>query len=145
MADLATFFDYDALVHVKIVVPAKGDDGKTCIKETGLTVWVAPFNAPEVERVDQIARVDMMMARANGGGGDITAADIANLEAKAEIERCVAAVKKWDWGGNSFEGVTDPECTVENKRKVFSHRASGWIVKQIVAAGVGASNFLAKI
>lgn len=132
MADIAALFE-DVLFPVEITDKRNG-------KPIGLTIHLSAFENDDSSNAWFRARWLIEAQRSDGKSVDPDV--FAELITKADVRRCIAAVKKWDWHGNSFADLgKDPECTLENKIKVFSHPATGFIIEQLLVVGNNAENF----
>jgi hypothetical protein len=86
-----------------------------------------------------------MVKNKASAGAMVPVDDVADIESKVAVKRCIAAVRKWEWNGKSFgELGADPECTDANKSVVFSGPRNRWIVDQVLRAGAQIENFTRK-
>lgn len=135
MADISALFD-DALFPVELKNPVTKEP-------VGITFWIAPFEADAAS--DWWVRTQAQLERIKADGKDISGDRMAEIDAQSIVKRCVAAVRKWEWNGNSFGSLgSDPACTLENKIAVLSPATSSWIVDQLFVAGATVSNFTRK-
>lgn len=109
-------------------------------------MWIAPIEA-ETD-TDAWARTSVNLAMLKNDAKsftDIPTDDVAEIERKTIIKRVSNAVRKWDWGGNSFGSIgKNPELTDENKRAIFGDIRASWIVDQVFTELSKAENFTQK-
>ena len=134
MADISALFD-DVLFPVEIKNKLTGEP-------IGLTIWIAPFGADESANAWFRSRI--LVERFSASGTDVVPLDkMTEIALQADIKRCVASVRKWDWNGNSFAELgIDPPCTDANKARVFN--GASFIVEQLMEAAGKAENFMPK-
>lgn len=145
MTDISTLVQYEQLFDVPLKVQRKDAKGRIKLVDAGVTMRVASFDSPAVARVAnmQTARLQAAQFAAVREGKDIATDVMVDHIMASNVEKAIAAVREWDWGGKSFDTLgVDPACTEENKRFVFTHPNAAWIVAQIVAAGDDIANFL---
>jgi len=145
--DISKLVAYDEVFPVELAAPVLSDKGKVAFKKIGVVFNVQSFESVAVVRAEQSFQTTILTTKfAKASSGEtLTGDEIADAEYAGRIERCIAAVKSWNWNGQSFGDLgVDPECTTENKRAVFSHPGSKWIVDQIIRAGSDIANFLPK-
>jgi len=89
MANIAEIVNYDDTFPVNLKVKSLDKKGRMVAKDIGVTMWITSFDAPEVQRIDQVNRASIMMTRIQKSGVDldITADDVMALENKSQIEK----------------------------------------------------------
>lgn len=134
MADISALFD-DVLFPVEIKNKMTGE-------AIGVTMWIAPFEADESANAWFRSRI-LVERFSDTSGSSVPLDKVAEIALQADIKRCVASVRKWDWGGHSFgELGVNPACTDANKVRVLT--ASSFIVEQLMEDAGKAENFMPK-
>jgi len=109
----------------------------------GITFWIEPF--AEADRHIQWGRAEFIARKVKSGETDVSADDLVDIEFEVNRRRCLDAVKRWDWGDNSFNEIgADTPCTKENIRTVLFAPKAEWITRQLYDAGVNVRNFFPK-
>ena len=133
MADISKLFEFDKPFAVEI----KRRDND---EPVGITFNMVSNESARVVAALRKVDADRWKREAEGEVYD----PIAYID-KQHVERMVAAIDSWDWGGNEFgELGADPECTDANKRYVVTHPNAKWIVDQLAMGSFVVENFTQK-
>ena len=135
MADLSKIVEYERGFPVKLVYPAGHPQAG---EEIGITWWLMHQDSPAVKKVvgrHVIADRTLTALRMSGDGEDIP--DEMYLD--RENEKLAAAVTKWDWGSNTFQGEKMGDVTYETALKCLI--AAPWIFTQVHGASINLGNF----
>jgi hypothetical protein len=138
--DLSKLVDYEAEFPVSLLHP-------NTRKPVGVTFWMRSMAAKDIKRIDRLGRNDMLAAnkKANAGGDFTVSADALDVAERVERDKLIAAITRWDWGGNEFgELGKDPECNDKNKAYVLDHPASDWFMADLYAGAMSIANFTQK-
>lgn len=130
MADISALFD-DALAEVEIVHKLTG-------KPLGIKMWLAPFASDDSANMWFRSRYIL-----EAYGGKAPESDrVAELAVVADVRRIASCVRKWDWGGNSWGDLGEnPDCTMENKLRIFTDPRASFIVEQLMQKAAEIENF----
>lgn len=130
MSDISKLFEYDKPFPVEL---KRRDNGASL----GITFNMVSVEAERV--VNALRRVDAERWKSEVVGSEF---DVAAHIEKQEVERLVAAIDSWDWGGNEFGSLgADPECNEANKRYVITHPNAKWIRDQLSVGCILVENF----
>ena len=131
MADISALFD-SVLFPVEIKNKLTGEP-------IGLTIWIAPFEADESANAWFRSRI-LVERFSDSSGAAIPMDRMAEIALQADVKRCAASIRKWDWQGNSFAELgVNPACTDTNKLRVLN--GASFILDQLMEAAGKAENF----
>lgn len=135
MVDISKLVQYEQTFPIAIKNPVNGDD-------IGITFHVVSMDCERVLAVDRAIDSERWQEVFGSESKKLTPAQISKFAAKSERERLIAAIAKWEWGGNKFGDLgADPEFSTENVRYVIEHPNARWIREQLTARAGDLANF----
>ena len=133
MADISTLVQYDVAYPVHLEFNGE---------RVGIRIDIVSFDTKDVAKVANEIAGKRWAAVFENEDKKLKTEQVFEFAELEEQEKLIAAIKSWDFGGNSFGDLgVDPECTDANKRYLVCHQNSKWIRDQLKARAEDLGNF----
>ena len=133
MADLSQLVQYDVAYPVHLEFNGE---------RVGIRIDIVSFDTKDVAKVANEIAGKRWAAVFENEDKKLKTEQVFEFAELEEQEKLIAAIKSWDFGGNSFGDLgVDPECTEANKRYLVCHQNSKWIRDQLKARAEDLGNF----
>lgn len=133
MADISTLVQYDVAYPVHLEFNGE---------RVGIRIDIVSFDTKDVAKVANEIAGKRWTAVFENEDKKLKTEQVFEFAELEEQEKLIAAIKSWDFGGNSFGDLgVDPECNDANKRYLVCHQNSKWIRDQLKARAEDIGNF----